>query len=1346
MSSRAALIQAKSLYTFSNELNLPEGALVIAKNINIDEPSVITPRRGFNDYGSALPTADDRVKQLMQYKGKVIRHYDDVLQWENSSNDFTSFLGSYLELEDGLRLKYQESNGNLYFTTIEGIKKIAATASSDFNNISITDAGGIKAVDLSAMLQPTVGGFIPTESKVAYRIVFGIKDINNNVITGDPSSRFILTNSSADISVPEKSKITVISVAAISSGASDYIIFDTPTVGYALWFNKTGTQEEPQNADLLGRIVIEVDASGATTADIAASIATTISKNIATVEVELNASEVVVTNIEAGDAPNIMTNNVGAFTVASTIDGSITEGSTANSLITFTIPSGITNKHFYQIFRTAAISVTEGINELSDLDPGEEYNQVYEAGITTTDISNGEITVEDITTETFRLSGLPLYTNPITGQGILQSNSRPPLAKDIALFRNSMFYANTKLNHRLEINILSVDDIVSGFTEFIIGNNDGIYTYTFVGTPESTVITADTFANTTNGGYIEINSSNDERGYYIYLDKGDFNETITTITPSGTDTIIEDVGHGLSVGQVVYISAPSSTPAINGNYTITSTTANTYTVTLTLSAGDATSAYYYVPSSNRNPNIVNKIGIRVDISLAVTAQEVKDAIDIAILNIVDFIYSDEGGNDFKILNANNGNSTDTTISGLGGAWALGAIVQGTGEDAGNNEVLASGLISVSQAIDETARSLVRIINKDALSPVIATYLSSEGTLPGQILLENKNLEDNPFFLATNDVTFQSELNPELPLLEALTDITPSGAETIFEDIGHSLFIGDEVYISAPNSFPAVGAKYRVKNTTANTFTVDLELQTGDDTDAFYWLASIESDNVESPNRIYFSKVSQPEAVPIVNYIDIGPQDEPIERIVSLRDNLMVFKTDGIYILTGSSALTGFSVRLLDNTSRLVAPDSAAVLDNQIFCLTTEGIATVTETGVGVISRPIENRIFDIVNSRFDYTHKIFGVSYTSDKAYILFMPEKVTDQYSTQCYRYNTYERSFTRWDVSATCGLLNNTDDKLYLGAGDRQYTLKERKNGDRTDNCDRSFILQIPDNAVTQNKVRLSNVSNITEGDVLLQEQYVTISQYNRLLRSLDIDSGLTDSDYESTLKASYGNNLAIKLAALNVKLEADDSSGTITIHTFLNSNWQDMQDKFNDLIDELNSPLCDTLIKNYDKAEEIVPYEAIITKVDAIKNLVYLNFELPLVEGNIELFKAYETVTQWSPQHFGDPSGTKQIREGTIMFDQNNFYSAFLAFSSDLSASFVEDSFRGKGTGYFGYGEYGSANLYWGGNGNDIPYRTIIPRDKQRCRYLNVRFRHKNARENWRIVGVSAVVKPVSSRGYR
>lgn len=1269
MSSRAALIRAKSLYTFSNELNLPEGALVIAKNCNIDEPSVLTPRRGFNDFGSALPTGTDRVKQLMQYKGRLIRHYDDILQWQTNANDFTSFTGNYKELEEGLRIKFQESNGNLYFTTDDGIKKISATSSTNFANLSITSAGGIKAVDLTAKTLPTVGGFLPAQSKVAYRIVFGINDANNNLILGEPSSRFILTNTDADVKIPEKSKIVVSNVGSIADG--DYITFETPQVQYAIWMNQSGSGEEPQNADLLGRQIFEVDASGALNEDVASSIATTISKNIGDVTVELAGDEVTITNVEEGDTNNITTNNSSAFSVAATIDGSVTFGSSANANITFTLPSGITNDHFYQIYRTANITVTEGITTLNDLDPGEEYNLVFESGITTTNIRNGEITTKDITSENFRASGLALYTNPITGQGILQSNARPPVAKDVALFRNSMFYANTKLNHRKEISLLSVDDITSGTTEFIIGNKDGLSTYTFVGTAQSADFTADTFANTTNGGYILAYSSNDERKYVILLDKG-----------GATD-----------------------------------------------------------------PAISNSILIRVDISLATTAQDVKDSIEIALADNIDFIYTNGAGDDFKLTNTNNGPSTNPTINGLANAWAVGTVTAGTGEDAANNEVLLSGLVSVSQAIDETARSLVRVINKDTNSPVIATYLSGEGDLPGQILLENKSLADEPFYLCTNDTNFQAEVNPELPSLETITNITPSGTQTIIEAAGHGLFIGDYVYLTSPGSSPVLGGKYEIVATNTNDFTIDVELQTGDATNSFYWLADVESDNVESPNRIYFSKISQPESVPIVNFVDIGPQDEPIERIVALRDNLMVFKTDGIYILTGSSAVSGFSVRLLDSSSSLAAPDSATVLDNQIFCLTGEGVSTVTETGVSVISRPIEDRIFGVVNSRFNFKDITFGVAYDSDKAYCLWLPEKVTDTVATQCYRYNTYERSWTRWDVPATCGLIKQNDDKMYLGAGNREYVYQERKNGDRTDHCDRSFILQVPaDDAVSGEKLRVSNIQELQIGDAILQEQYVTLAYYNRLLRKLDLDKGLNDSDYESSLKAVPGDNIAEKMSALNAKLIADDDSGTITAHTFLNSDWADLQVKYNDLMVELNDPACDTIYKDYKDSEGITPYEALITEIDTIKNVVTLNYPLPLLEGDFEAFKMFETVIQWSPQHFGDPSGTKQVREGTVMFDQNNFYSAFLAYSSDLSASFVEDSFKGKGTGYWGYGTWGDPNIYWGGNGNDIPYRTIIPRQKQRGRYLNVRFRHNNAREYWRIVGISAVVKSVSSRGYR
>ena len=1269
--NRAALIRAKGLYTFSNELAVPEGALVVAKNINIDEPGVITPRRGLNDYGDALPQGDDRVKQLMRYKGRLIRHYDDVLQYENDSNTFTSFSGNYKELEDGLRLKFQEVKGNLYFTESEGVKKLSSN-SSDLTSVSITNAGGVKAYDMTTLLSPTIGGFLPPQSKVAYRLVFGIKDVNNNLILGSPSPRVILSNTSADINVPEKSEITVSDSTSIVN--SDYVTFETPSNQYFIWFNTDGTGTEPQNASVLGRVGYEVDVQGLppNNNSVAAAIATVISKNISDITTELSTNVVTLTNTESGNIDDAATNNGTAFTVTSLIDGSITQGLSANSDLTFSLPSDITNEHFYQIYRTAVTTVQEGLT-INDIDPGEEFNLVLESGITTTDISNGSITVEDITPESFRTSGTPLYTNPITGQGILQANEKPPICKDMALFRNSMFYANTKLSHRTTIDLLSVDDITSGTTEFIIGNKDGLSRYTFVGTAEVTDFTADDPVATTENGYIEINSANNERKYYIWFDKG-----------TGTD------------------------PAISG-----------------------------------------KLGIRVDLSDVSASTDVQDTVDrisTSISDIDDFLFTDLGSGQFRITNTNNGDSTDASLTSLINNWNIDSITSGTGEDSANNEVLLSALASVGQAIDETARSLVRIINQDSNSPVNATYLSGEDDLPGQILLENRSLADNPFYLATNDSNFQTEMNPELPLLETISSVTPSGTQTVIGAAGHTLVAGDFVYISSPSSFPTIGAKYEVVSTTVNDFTINFELQTGDSTNSFYWLADIESDNVESPNRLYYSKVSQPESVPLLNFVDIGPQDQPIERIISLRDNLMVFKTDGIYILSGTSALSGFSVRVLDNSSSLIAPDSPAVINNQIYCLTTEGISTVTETGVSIISRPIEDRIFSVVNSRFDYKYKTFGLAYDSDKAYILWMPTLTSDETATQCFRYNTFERSWTRWDVPATCGIIKQSDDKLYLGAGDREYVLQERKNGDRTDYADRSFSLSIPNDAVSSNLVRLSNVSSLSEGDAILQEQYITVSQFNQLLRKLDIDTGLDDTDYTTTLSMSEGDNLEVKLDALNAKLVADDSSGIVTTHSFPNNDWETLQNSYNDLIDELNNASCDTNYKDYINRTSIVPYEALILNVDTVKNTITLSFPIPLLEGSITAFKRIDSLIQWSPQHFGDPSGLKQMREGTIIFDQNNFYSATVSYSTDLSAGFEDVPYKGKGTAYWGYANYGGADLYWGGNGNDIPFRDIIPRGKQRARYLNVRFHHSDARNQWRILGISAVVRPLSSRAYR
>jgi GR25 family glycosyltransferase involved in LPS biosynthesis len=56
------------------------------------------------------------------------------------------------------------------------------------------------------------------------------------------------------------------------------------------------------------------------------------------------------------------------------------------------------------------------------------------------------------------------------------------------------------------------------------------------------------------------------------------------------------------------------------------------------------------------------------------------------------------------------------------------------------------------------------------------------------------------------------------------------------------------------------------------------------------------------------------------------------------------------------------------------------------------------------------------------------------------------------------------------------------------------------------------------------------------------------------------------------------------------------------------------------------------------------------------------------------------------------------------------------------------------------------YKGGEGSDVPLRTLIPLSKQRCRHLIMRFIHENARESFKLVGISAEPREISTRGYR
>lgn len=1254
------LLKCNGLKTFDNELSNNQGYLTKAENIVIDKPDVAEPRRGLAQYGDDLPLSTDRLKQVMLYKDIILRHFNSTVQFDTGNGTFTDFTATVNEPNGTARLKYEEVNGNLYFTSNSGIRKISETSANNINTNSIIYSGGPKALDLSGTLDYTSGGFLPANSKVAYRIVWGYRDNNNNVILGTPSPRFVISNISQDVDVDEVFTITTVATASITDGS--YILMSSDNVDYVFYADKTGSTPEPNDTDTFKRTKVAVDISTATTADeVAILFADAISQY--EFEVEVSTNVITVTSTEEGvnlnDSSDSAINPTG-FTVTVIQQGQVVSGTSANVTLNFTIPTEVTTTdYFYQVYRTAVVTTPEGF-VLADIDVGDDHNFLFEGFPTPAELTAREVETTDSVPESFRVSGAFLYTNPTTGQGISQANDKPPVAKDIELFRNHMFYANTSTYHRQTLRVLSVDDFISGTSGIVIGNSTNAREYTFVGaTQVQSIDTVADVSDSLDGTYFLLNSANNEQLYYVWFSTG---------------------------------------------------------------------------AGALDPEITGRVGIKVTIATNATANEVAVALGSALASTI--FTASVLTNNVEITWDKNGN-TDGAVDGDTGFTFNSPTTAGDGEDSATNDVLLSSLASVAQAIDETARSLVRIINKDTDSIVKATYLSSPDDLPGIISLEAINLQDDNFYIGSLD-SLGAEFDPTLPEIQTITALTADATKSI-TSTAHGLTTGQEIYIYNTDTTPEVIGAYTVTVTDPNTFTIESEFTTVGTTGTFF-TTDVVSDNEVAPNRLYYSKFQQPEAVPLLNYIDIGPKDKGIQRILALRDNLIVMKEDGIYLVTGTTS--PFNFRLVDSSVQVLAPDTAVILNNQIYALTTQGIATISDSAPYIISTDIEDRILDVTNVRYDYQLTSFGVAYESDRSYLIALPSTNTDTVATQMYRYNYFTQAWTRWTIGGTCGIVNKGDDKLYIGDGQNNFLRQERKDDDRSDYADLDYNLSIPSDSVGDLQITLSNASAVKVGDVIYQTQTITINRFNSLLKRLDIDGGL-DSDYFSTLAMSTGDNITSKMDDLNTKLVTDDTSGTVSARTY-STDWATLQTEFNTLIGELNDPACDTVIKTYTTYTNSIEYEVIVTAIPFSGNTVTINKNVPFLQGTVIVYEGYEVDIEWAPQHFGDTQLVKQVRDATLMFDQTNFYSGTIGFKSDISQTYEYTQFFARGVGDFGYGDFASTNF--GGQGSESPIRRIIPRNKQRCRFLRIRFMHVNAREHFEIVGITMNPRSISKRGYR
>lgn len=244
-----------------------------------------------------------------------------------------------------------------------------------------------------------------------------------------------------------------------------------------------------------------------------------------------------------------------------------------------------------------------------------------------------------------------------------------------------------------------------------------------------------------------------------------------------------------------------------------------------------------------------------------------------------------------------------------------------------------------------------------------------------------------------------------------------------------------------------------------------------------------SQNFEYEHGLMWSKIQQPEHVPVSHLEFIGSKNHPIRRILALRDSLFIFKDDGVYRLTGNNG--SWVIEPSDTSTFLIAPESAVVVNNQILGLFNQGICQVSDIGVAIISEPIQDQITRMNGLNYTSLKTLsFGVGYETDRKYILFCPESSADTYPTRAFVYHTLNNTFVEWVKDAKCGVINPVDNKLYIAGPLESRILKERKSFTYTDFIDENLLdVSYSISSFSLTSVILNDVSGITVGDLLYQ-----------------------------------------------------------------------------------------------------------------------------------------------------------------------------------------------------------------------------------------------------------------------
>ncbi len=168
------------------------------------------------------------------------------------------------------------------------------------------------------------------------------------------------------------------------------------------------------------------------------------------------------------------------------------------------------------------------------------------------------------------------------------------------------------------------------------------------------------------------------------------------------------------------------------------------------------------------------------------------------------------------------------------------------------------------------------------------------------------------------------------------------------------------------------------------------------------------------NRIRVSKFQQPEHCPLARELVCGAENDEIQRIIPLRDSVVVIKDRSIGRITGS-AFEDFVYAPLDDTTSCAGRDSYAKLNNTIFGLSNQGFIAITDNGVQIVGRPEEHRVLAGLSVKNAPDHDTFvGIGDEVKRLYVCRAYDAAASLNVT--FVYNAITRQWSRWKIDPKC------------------------------------------------------------------------------------------------------------------------------------------------------------------------------------------------------------------------------------------------------------------------------------------------------------------------------------------